>query len=350
MANRALTRLSFGLFAIVVLLSGFLLAADFYAPFSSQGVIQAGFIDIAPEVPGKVTTIYVRNGDHVMPGDRLFDLDVERYQLALEKAQAQLAQVLEQNQGLKVAITQALAREKQAQSDLKQVQAHTMRVRQLFSKGLINKEALEQAETELVHTQQQVIIHHNAVINARAKIQRDGENAALKLALNQLQHAQYNVSRTRVVATSTGSITNQALTKGTYLHTGKTALTLVAQQNQWLAVDFLEKGGDQLKPGSQALVVFDANPTTLVKGYISSVDTAVSSAKATLGSAADVQNDTHWVRPKQRIRVRIQFNHAPKSLIVGSRASAMIIPQQSDIWSVLSHIWMRGVSLARMVL
>ena len=44
---------------------------------------------ITPDVSGKIIHIAVREGQHVKPGDELFTLDPEPYQLALDQAEAE---------------------------------------------------------------------------------------------------------------------------------------------------------------------------------------------------------------------------------------------------------------------
>ena len=44
---------------------------------------------ITPDVSGKVINVAVREGQHVKPGDELFELDPEPYRLALKQAAGQ---------------------------------------------------------------------------------------------------------------------------------------------------------------------------------------------------------------------------------------------------------------------
>ena len=48
---------------------------------------------ITPDISGKVGRIVVREGQHVAPGDVLFEIDSEPFRLALAQAQAKLAGV-----------------------------------------------------------------------------------------------------------------------------------------------------------------------------------------------------------------------------------------------------------------
>src|SRR5260370_7538078 len=48
---------------------------------------------ITPDISGKVSRVVVREGQHVAPGDTLFEIDSEPFRLALAQAQAKLASV-----------------------------------------------------------------------------------------------------------------------------------------------------------------------------------------------------------------------------------------------------------------
>ena len=75
---------------VIVVLLAWYLAADRYTPFSSQARVDAYVIPIAAQVQGNVLTIGVSNNEQVRAGDLLVQLDDSKYQLAVNKARADL--------------------------------------------------------------------------------------------------------------------------------------------------------------------------------------------------------------------------------------------------------------------
>ena len=75
---------------LVVLLLLWYLVSDRLAPSTSQARVHALVVPIAAEVSGTVISVEVGNNQRVIAGQELFHIDPERYQLAVETAQADM--------------------------------------------------------------------------------------------------------------------------------------------------------------------------------------------------------------------------------------------------------------------
>ena len=60
-------------------------------PFSSQATVSAYVVGIAPEVTGRVIEVGVADNSAVAPGQMLFRLDPNEFELAVTQAEARLA-------------------------------------------------------------------------------------------------------------------------------------------------------------------------------------------------------------------------------------------------------------------
>src|ERR671929_235074 len=63
--------------------------------------VKQDIVSVSPQVNGQVVEVFVRNGAHVKRGDLLFRIDPQPYQVALEQAEAQLANARLQTTQLK---------------------------------------------------------------------------------------------------------------------------------------------------------------------------------------------------------------------------------------------------------
>src|SRR5512134_3747205 len=54
---------------------------DRLTPYSSQARVQAFVVPVAAEVSGKVLKVHIRNDDRVRPGQGLFEVDPDQYQI-----------------------------------------------------------------------------------------------------------------------------------------------------------------------------------------------------------------------------------------------------------------------------
>ena len=66
------------------------LLADRFTPYTQQARVQAYVVAVAPEVAGRVSQVLVDNNQMVKAGQVLFEINPEPYQIALDKARAEL--------------------------------------------------------------------------------------------------------------------------------------------------------------------------------------------------------------------------------------------------------------------
>ena len=67
------------------------LIADRLVPYTSQAVVQAYIVSIAPEVAGDIIAVDVEDNQQVKAGQIIFSVDPEPYRIAVEEAEAKLA-------------------------------------------------------------------------------------------------------------------------------------------------------------------------------------------------------------------------------------------------------------------
>jgi multidrug resistance efflux pump len=76
---------------ICFVIFGYSLIADRLVPYTSQAVVQAYIVGIAPEVAGRIIAVGVEDNQQVKAGQILFSVDPEPYRIAVEEAEAKLA-------------------------------------------------------------------------------------------------------------------------------------------------------------------------------------------------------------------------------------------------------------------
>ena len=64
--------------------------SDKFVPYTANARIEAYIIPMAAEVSGRLSKTYVTNNAIVEEGDKLVEIDAEKYQFAVEQAQADL--------------------------------------------------------------------------------------------------------------------------------------------------------------------------------------------------------------------------------------------------------------------
>jgi RND family efflux transporter MFP subunit len=280
--------------------SAFLIYSDNVIPFTTQATIKTTSVEVIPEVKGYINAIYVKEGQSVVEGTPLFQLDSQEYELAQQKSAAAFLE---------------------AQSRWTKTKQYLNRISTLRQSASISKETLDEAQAD-----------------------ESAARAAFLSSEADLNMAKLNLERTQIKAKERGVVTNLTFTKGMYATTNTAVIHLVKKDTQWIEVDFTEKGLNALKPLPVVNIVYDAIPNQVFRGKIVSIDQAISSGLNTTSQLGEIASETRWIRPQQKIRVRVIPDSPPETLVAGSRASVMVRDTSniSDSWMTLLS-WLRFI-------
>jgi membrane fusion protein, multidrug efflux system len=263
-----------------------------------------GHLDpISTRINDTVVRVYVENTYHVKAGQPLVDLDPRDYQVAVENAEANLAQAqqgvkaAQQNYNLAVAnLNAAIATNFKAQLDVK-------RFGEMFEQSVISRETND----EIVMTGK---VDAAAVDSDRAEIGATGQmvgqaQAAVQGAHATLDQAKLNLSYTHIVAPATGVVGDKTVQVGQRVQPGEQLLTVVPLNDIWITADFRETQLRKMHRGQPVTVHVDTTGLDY-KGYIEGLP----GATGELDSLLPPENATgNYVKVVQRLPVRIRLYH-----------------------------------------
>ncbi len=343
------------LVGLLILLSlTWYLFADRFTPYTTQARVQGYVIGVAPKVAGLVTQVWVENNQEVMAGQRLFEIDPSQYEIALKKAQSDLANAQSQVDAGGAAVESARANLRAAlANELKAEQDYT-RLERLHREdpGTISVRRLEVSRATLDQARAQVVAREADI--QRAIEQKGGDddenNAILKAAQSAVEKAQLDLSNTVVEAASRGVITDLRADVGQYAGTGSPVLTLVAIHDVWINAQFTENNLGNLEPGTPVEILFDVLPGKVFAGKVRSIGLGVSEGKPPPpGTLPTVENSRDWLRQAQRFTVVIGFDVAQhealrRHLRVGGQASVIAYSGDHGILRLLGRAYIRLMS------
>ncbi len=276
--------------------------------------VQASRIAVATDVSGLIASVPVHEGQEVKTGDVLLRLDDRQFRIALEAAQANLAQT-----GLILAATKrdyermlrdAAAKAAQVQLD----QARYDRVNNLVRGGDVSRQSFDDAKFQLQVDQQAL---ESAKAAAQVQLARLGGNAdadvttlpAYKQARSQVDEAQRQLDHATVLAPMSGIVTGvEAVSPGMYLGSSTAAFGLVSAERAWVEANPKETELTYVRPGDKVDVTVDTYPGRVWAGRVNSIAPASGSEFSILPA----QNSSgNWVKVVQRIMVRISLEQAP---------------------------------------
>ncbi|WP_342246420.1 HlyD family secretion protein [Pseudomonas sp. OTU5201] len=332
---------------VIVLTLVWYLLADRFTPYTQQARVQAFVVPVAAEVAGRVTKVHVRNNQDVEAGAVLFEVDPEQYQIAADRAQADLETVRRQIGASTAAIDSALASLRAAQANELKARQDNDRLERLYrdDPGTISVRRLEGARATLEQAISQVAAARAEV--QRAREQQGGseeENAQLRSAATALEKAELDLANTRVKARSAGLITDLRTDVGQYVGAGNPVMTQIAIHDLWLSAEMTENNLGHVEVGTPVVIVLDALPGRLFEGKVRSIGYGVSVGQAPApGTLPTVDNSRDWLRPAQRFPVIVEF--APgeleqlRGLRVGGQAEVMAFPSEGNPLNPLGRLF-----------
>ncbi|HEF4760863.1 TPA: HlyD family secretion protein [Pseudomonas putida] len=328
------------LLLIFVSLAWYLLA-DRFTPYTQQARVGAFVIPVAAEVAGRVIRVNVRNNQDVKAGDVIFEVDPQPYQIAVDRARADLESTRRQIGASTAGIASAQANLRAAQANELKARQDNQRLEGLYREdpGTISVRLLEVSRA-----------NHEAAVSkvaaARAEVQRareteggsEEDNAKLRSAATALSKAELDLSNTQVRARSAGLITDLRTDVGQFAAAGNPVMTLIAIHDVWISADMTENNLGLVQADTPVSIVLDALPGEVFQGRVRSLGYGVSVGQpAPPGTLPTVQNSRDWLRPAQRFPVIIEFSSESLAMLrdnrtirAGGQAEVMAFPDEGN--------------------
>jgi multidrug resistance efflux pump len=336
---------------LIVFSLAWYLLADRFTPYTQQARVGAFVIPVAAEVAGRVIRVNVRNNQDVKAGEVIFEVDPQPYQIAVDRARADLESTRRQIGASTAGIASAQASLRAAQANELKARQDNQRLEGLYREdpGTVSVRLLEVSRASRDAAISQVAAARAEV--QRAKEQEGGkeeDNALLRSAATALSKAELDLSNTQVRARSAGLITDLRTDVGQFAAAGNPVMTLIAIHDVWISADMTENNLALVKPETPVSIALDALPGEVFQGRVRSVGYGVSVGQpAAPGSLPTVQNSRDWLRPAQRFPVIIEFSPESVSILKdnrairsGGQAEVMAFPSEGNVLNPLGRLFL----------
>lgn len=314
------------LIALAITALGIGLAFAYFAGFSrstENAYINADVVSVASQVSGRVIAVHVTENQHVRKGDALVDIDPEPFAIALERAQADLAQARQNARQDNAEVAVARAQVAQTESDLANARNTYTRDKELVEQHFLSQQALDDAQTRMQALQaslEQARAKLNKALSAPAKTEERGDVLKAQASIDQ---ARLDLAHTHLVAAQDGQISNLSLTAGTLVSVGAPLFALIADNSFHIDANFKETELPGIHSGQEVDIKIDMYPDRHFKGTVESI----SGGTGTAFSLLPPQNATgNWVKIAQRVPVRIKLapTDAEHPLRIGATATVSV--------------------------
>ncbi len=253
-------------------------------PWTRDARIRADVVVISPDVSGWVRELKAYDNQQVKAGDLLLSIDRDRFEAALEKAQA---------------VVQT------------RPQQLNLREREASRRASLGPQAIS-AE-----------LRENAQINAGIA------RGELREAQAEAKMAQINLDRSQVHAPRNGHITNLRLAEGNYVNAGQSVMALIDDSTFYVQAYFEETKLPRIRVGDPVKVWLMSAGEAL-QGHVESISRGITDRNTTPDGQllAEVEPTFNWVRLAQRIPVRIKLDYVPEGLNLSAGMTASVQVQE----------------------
>ena len=328
------------------------LIADRVTPYTTQARVHALVVPVAAEVSGVVTDVAVTNNEFVEAGDLLFQVDRERFKLAVTKAEANLQSARQATGASTAGVDAAEAQVEAARASLVRAELDAVRLGRIIDEdpGAISIRRLESAEATLAVTRSQLGAAKAGLERARQDLGETGdENFRVLQAQAALDQTRLDLERTSVIAPDSGVVTDVRVDRGNFAQAGAPLMTFLAAQDIWVQADFTENNLGNIKHGDKVELVFDALPGKVIKVTVRTISFGVSVDSAPLGSLPTIENDRNWLRDAQRFAVLVDYELPDArdhlSIRIGAQASVIVYTGDGFLFNTIGKLKMRLVSI-----
>jgi membrane fusion protein (multidrug efflux system) len=342
---------------ILLLIGGFFIWRYYAVRESTDDAQIDGHINpISPRVTGTVLNVLHDDNEVVQAGTLLVELDPKDYQVAVDRARADLAnaqanavaanvgvpltqttsssQLLAADAGVKGAqrdIESARAKLNDAQAMYAKTSADLKRMEQLIAKDEVSRQQYDAAvaanssakanvdaatsgiaSAESRAAQSQAQAEAARTVPEQLKVTRARAGAAsaeVQRAVSALAQAELNLHYTKIVAPVTGVLSKRSVEPGQTVQAGQPLFSIVNLDDIWTTANFKETQLRDMKVGQPAKIKVDAYG----KEFSGTVE-SIGGATGARFSLLPPENATgNYVKVVQRIPVRIRFDKGQDS-------------------------------------
>lgn len=296
-----------------------------FVAYTNDAYVRSDLVAIAPEVTGRIVAVHVVDNQAVKKGDPLATIDPVPFQLVIAQRQAEIEEAKAQLAADQDIIAAARDAYNGASAALAFARVTQERIAKLTSTDDVSRQQLDQANDALQRAEASLAGSEADLAKARAM--RDLHQAAQARAEADMATAQWELSRTHLVAPTDGTINNLTLRVG---DTAKEDVPLIGivDAHAWrIIANYKQSYIRGFEIGRTAWVWLDSEPWHLHRARIDGIARGISRDADAAKLLPYVAPTTDWIRLQRRFPVTITLVDPPPdlNLYMGADARTVIL-------------------------
>lgn len=300
--------------ALIFILAGaawlayYLLVGQFYAQ-TDDAYVQGNRVQLSPQISGTVTAIAAEDTDHVAAGQTVVRLDDATERVALDRAEAGLAQTVRSVRRLFARVDEQHSIIEQRRSTTDQAHRDYLRDQRLVDAHGVTRQAFEQARARWQADKAGLAAARHKLSELKAQTENTTvrTHPEVRSAEAEVRRAYLALQRTHVIAPVGGTIAQRDVQVGQEVSPDQPMLSIVPQAPVWVDANFKETALASMRIGQPATVVSDFYGNNVVyHGHVAGIAAGTGSAFELLPP----QNATgNWIKIVRRVPVRIVIDN-----------------------------------------
>ena len=285
---------------------------------ASGRVVSPQRVTVALQGTGRVLRVAVVEGQSVVAGQLLIELDNSDNQASLAQSTAAVAQARAKLRQLNE-LSEPLARQTLAQAQATALQAAKTlnRNRDLVAKGFVSQAAVDDA-------QRAVDVAASQVASAQAQVKTntaDGSDtalarAALAQALAGEQLARVKLDQGRVLASSSGVLISRSVEVGDIVQPGKELMVLATSGQAQISIQIDEKNLSKIALGQKAYASADAFASQRFDAVVGYINPGVDAARGSVEVKLNIANPPAYLRQDMTVSVDIETARRTATVVI----------------------------------
>ena len=258
-------------------------------------------IDIAPRTGGRLLTVSVQLGDRVRRGQTLAKVEDREIVEQVRQAEASLE------------VSKATIRQREA--DLNVAEVNFERSKNLFTRQLLAKQALDDAESRYLAAVAQVDLSKAQQMQTAAR----------------LEELNINLQNTSVTSPVDGFVGKRNVDPGAMVNTNTPIASVVEISRVRLVANVIEKDLRMVSAGDSAIVEVDAYPGEKFNGRIARVSPVLDPATRTAAMEVEIPNADFRLKPGMYARVGLTIEER-KDTLVAPKNAVIDFESKRGVW------------------
>lgn len=294
-------------FAIVLIACICIYFYIYYKPITNHAYIVTNVVPVSAEVSGKITNIYVKNGQRVKKGDLLFAIEADNFQSAVDESKASLKLQKNKLSTMKNDVLIQNARIQESKADEFIAYETNKRIEPLAKRGAVSKQQRDVAKANLIKAKAKVNVDKASLEKLKnlLKVQM----AKIESLEAIVRNAEIELSYTKVYASTDGIINNFYLVPGIIVNAYSPLFSIAEDTQWWVQANFYEVNLANVRPGQHVKIKTRMYGSDKVFNGVVSLDewAILRGAAKQEGILRNITEDNQWITLPERLPVMIKI-------------------------------------------